>query len=43
MTPRPVGLALLLFAVAYLLMTNQEVPDPRIARQNYQNPPLMGP
>jgi hypothetical protein len=31
---------MLLFAVAYLMMTNQEVPDPRIARQNYQHPPL---
>ncbi len=33
-------LTMLLFAVAYLLMTNQEVPDPRIARQNYQQLPL---
>ena len=33
-------LTMLLFAVAYLLMTNQQVSDPRLARQNYQNPPL---
>jgi hypothetical protein len=33
-------LTMLLLAVAYLLMTNQQVSDPRIARQNYQDPSL---
>lgn len=32
-------LTLLMMAVAYLLMTNQEVSDPRVARQQLQQPP----
>lgn len=32
-------LTMLMFSVAYLLITDQQVSDPRIGRQSYQNPP----